>query len=115
MTTKIQQLPAATVPSAAAQRTWAINVCVIAACIGAGLSGKIIAAEAPTPKATMQQVLDASKPGDWRPLDADNTLYMELPGGRVVIELAKAFAPLHTANIRTLVTQKYFDGLAILR
>src|SRR5690606_13051365 len=61
------------------------------------------------------QVLDASKPGDWRPLDADNTLYMELPGGRVVIELAKAFAPLHTANIRTLVTQKYFDGLAILR
>ena len=48
-------------------------------------------------------------------LDPANTLYMELPGGRVVIELATAFAPLHAANIRTLVRQKYFDGLAILR
>ncbi len=40
---------------------------------------------------------------------------MELPGGRVIIELAKDFAPLHAANIRTLVKQNYFDGLAVLR
>ena len=69
---------------------------------------------APKPK-TMQQVLDASKPSDWRTPDPANTLYLELPGGRVVIELAPAFAPLHADNIRTLVRQKYFDGLAILR
>ncbi|WP_092407111.1 peptidylprolyl isomerase [Dokdonella immobilis] len=77
--------------------------------------GLLHAAEATAKKPTMQQVLDSSKPADWRPLDPANTLYMELPGGRVVIELATQFAPLHAANIRTLVRQKYFDGLAILR
>jgi peptidylprolyl isomerase len=40
---------------------------------------------------------------------------MELAGGRVVIELAPEFAPLHVANIRTLVRSKYFDGLSIVR
>jgi peptidylprolyl isomerase len=73
------------------------------------------AEEKPAKGLTMQQVLDASKPGDWRPLDAQKTLYMDIPGGRVVIELAPAFAPLHAANIRTLAQQEYFDGLAILR
>jgi peptidylprolyl isomerase len=64
---------------------------------------------------TMADVLAASKPGDWRKLDPENTLYMELAGGRVVIELAPEFAPDHVANIRTLVRGKYFDGLAIMR
>jgi peptidylprolyl isomerase len=64
---------------------------------------------------TMADVLAASKPGDWRKLDPENTLYMELAGGRVVIELTPEFAPDHVANIRTLVRGKYFDGLAIMR
>lgn len=73
------------------------------------------AEEKPAKGLTMQQVLDASKPADWRALDPRNTLYMELPNGRVVIELAPTFAPLHAENIRKLVAEKYFDGLAILR
>ncbi len=64
---------------------------------------------------TMADVLAASKPSDWRKLDPDNTLYMELAGGRVVIELATEFAPDHVANIRALARGKYFDGLAIMR
>jgi len=72
-------------------------------------------AEPATPALTMQQVLEAAKPDDWRTLAPENTLYLELPRGRVVIELATAFAPLHADNIRTLVREKYFDGLAILR
>lgn len=87
----------------------------MATCLGICFGGAVVATETPAKKPTMQQVLDASKPADWRPLDAENTLYMELPGGRVVIELAKDFAPLHAANIRTLVGQKYFDGLAVVR
>ncbi|HJU26663.1 MAG TPA: peptidylprolyl isomerase [Rhodanobacteraceae bacterium] len=63
----------------------------------------------------MQQVLDTSKPSDWRPLDPGNTLYMDLPSGRVVIELAPAYAPLHARNIRTLAHEHYWDGTAILR
>lgn len=72
-------------------------------------------AQPPASARTMQQVLDASKPSDWRTPDAENTLYLDLAGGRVVIELAPAFAPLHAANIRTLARAHYFDGLAILR
>jgi len=64
---------------------------------------------------TMADVLAASKPSDWRPLDPESTLYLQMAAGRVVIELAPAFAPQHAANIRTLVRQGYFDGLAIYR
>jgi len=73
------------------------------------------AASQPEPVLTMQQVLDDSKPTDWRALDPANTLYLELDSGRVVIELAPAFAPRHVGNIRTLVTEGYFDGLTINR
>jgi hypothetical protein len=40
---------------------------------------------------------------------------MTLPSGTVYVELAPRFAPRHAANIRTLVAQHYFDGLAVLR
>jgi peptidylprolyl isomerase len=64
---------------------------------------------------TMAEVLEDAKPGDWRTLDPENTLYVELAGGRVVIELAPQFAPRHVENVRKLVRGKYFDGLAIVR
>jgi peptidylprolyl isomerase len=64
---------------------------------------------------SMTDVVAASSPADWRPLDPENTLYVELPGGRVVIELAPAFAPLHVGNIKTLARAGYFNGLAIIR
>ena len=72
-------------------------------------------ADAPAKPPTMADVLAASKPSDWHALDPQNTLYLELASGRVVMELAPAFAPRHVANIKTLVHEKYFDGLAILR
>ena len=72
------------------------------------------AAELP-PKPSLADVIKGSRPSDWRPLDPANTLYMQLPGGRVVIELAPTFAPRHVANIRTLVNEHYFDGLAVIR
>jgi peptidylprolyl isomerase len=73
------------------------------------------AAEAPGKPRTVADVLAATTAADWRSLDPENTLYLQLPAGRVVIEIASAFAPLHAANLRTLVRQKYFDGLAIVR
>lgn len=63
----------------------------------------------------MADILATSKPGDWRPLDPENTMYVELPGGRVVIELAPDYAPLHVTNVKALVRERYYDGLAILR
>ena len=79
------------------------------------LTAPALSAGQPTPPRTMAEVLAASTPADWRPLDPQNTLYLQLASGRVVIELAPAFAPEHVANLRTLVRQKYFDGLAIIR
>ena len=74
------------------------------------------AADTSPPKAkTTADVLAASKPTDWRALDPDNTLYLDLAAGRVIIELAPSFAPLHAANIKTMAREHYFDGLAILR
>ena len=71
----------------------------------------------PTPAIapTMSEVLVAAKDSDWRDLDAANTLYLQLAAGRVVIELAPGFAPKHAANIKALVREGYFDGLAIIR
>jgi peptidylprolyl isomerase len=64
---------------------------------------------------TTADVLSQSRPDDWRPLDPDNTLYFNLAAGRVILELAPAFAPEHVANIKRLVRAGYFDGLAIIR
>lgn len=72
-------------------------------------------AAAPAKGRTMQQVLDASQPSDWRALDPRNTLYLQLERGRVVIELAPQFAPEHVANIRALAHNGYWNGLSINR
>ncbi|HZR20503.1 MAG TPA: peptidylprolyl isomerase [Verrucomicrobiae bacterium] len=76
----------------------------------------VLATDSSRPKPPiMSELLSASKPSDWRALDPQNTLYLELAGGRVVIELAPAFAPAHVANIKALVHEYYYDGLAIVR
>jgi cyclophilin family peptidyl-prolyl cis-trans isomerase len=72
-------------------------------------------ATTPKPAPSYQDLLKSSKPSDWRAIDNDNTLYLELSTGRVVIELAPQFAPLHAANIKALVREGYFDGLVIMR
>jgi peptidylprolyl isomerase len=80
------------------------------------LAASAATADALVPKArTMAEILEASGPDDWRRPDPENTLYLQLASGRVVIELAPSFAPEHVANIRKLVRQQYFDGLAIIR
>ncbi|MGK5025924.1 peptidylprolyl isomerase [Janthinobacterium sp. RB2R34] len=66
-------------------------------------------------KQTVADVIKASTPADWRPLDPANTLYMDIAAGRIVIELAPEFAPKHVANIKALVAEQYYDGLAITR
>jgi len=63
----------------------------------------------------MAEILAASEPADWRNLDPENTLYLELLTGRVVIELAPDFAPRHVDNVKTLAREHYYDGLAIVR
>lgn len=84
------------------------------ACAAVLLCASALAADTAKPP-TMGEVLAASKASDWRALDPSNTLYLQLPQGRVVIELAPQFAPQTVANIKTLVRERYFDGLAVTR
>ncbi|MFC7333733.1 peptidylprolyl isomerase [Rhodocista pekingensis] len=73
------------------------------------------AAEAPARGPTVSEVIAAAAPGDWRGIDPESTLVMELASGPVILELAPALAPLHGANIRALVREGYFDGLTVVR
>ena len=87
------------------------------ALLAAALALPLAAAEpdaAGKPRST-QEILDASQPSDWRVPDPANTLYMDLDGGRVVIELAPGFAPEHVANIRTLASEGFWNGTSIYR
>jgi cyclophilin family peptidyl-prolyl cis-trans isomerase len=64
---------------------------------------------------TTAEVLAESTPADWRSIDPQSTLYMDLPAGRVIIELAPQFAPHYVANVETLARQGYFNGLWVER
>src|SRR5580704_3192772 len=53
------------------------------------------------PPVTPTSVLAKAPPADWAAIDPNDLLVMDLAsGGRVVIQLADAFAPVHVANIR---------------
>lgn len=43
--------------------------------------------------------------------DPQNTLYLDLPAGRVVIEMHPEWAPKHVARIKELVRRGFYDGL----
>lgn len=89
---------------------------VAAGFLAACASAAAPAADGQTPPVrSLQEILDQSPASDWRPVAPENTLYMELPGGRVIIELAPEYAPNHAANIRALARAHYFDGAAIVR
>ena len=65
---------------------------------------------------TPAEVIAAAPPSAWRTIPADDLLIIELKnGGRVVIQLAPAFAPVHVANIKALARGQWWDGAAIYR
>ena len=64
---------------------------------------------------TPASMLESAPASAWRPIDPDNILYVNLPQGRVVIELAPRFAPRYVSNIKKLVRQGFFDGQPIFR
>ena len=81
------------------------------------MAGAVVSeAAAQEPQApTIASVMEATTAADWRALDPEHTLYLELATGRVVIELLPAMAPAHAANVKALAREGYFDGLTINR
>lgn len=91
-----------------------------AAAVAFGCGWSLAAPSADAPAAatripTVAEIVAASSDDEWRAVDPARTLYLLLPTGRVIIELAPEMAPLHAANILTLVRAGYFNALAILR
>jgi peptidylprolyl isomerase len=60
-------------------------------------------------------VLASAQAEDWRRPDPENLLCLDFAKGRVVIELLPILAPRHVANVKAMVREGYFDGLAIVR
>ena len=91
-----------------------VSVAAVLLCAAPVLRAAPLTATAHRPP-TAAEVLAGSAAADWRALDPQNTLYLELATGRVVIELAPQFAPNNVANVVALSRGKYFDGLPIER
>ncbi len=49
------------------------------------------------------------------PADLENTLYLDVPSGRVTIELRPDLAPRHVARIKELVRERFYDGIVFHR
>ena len=94
--------------------TAAVGLHVVAVVAHAQASAPAQAASAPKVR-TAADIVREAPDSAWRRPDPNDVLAMTLPSGIVWIELAPRFAPLHADNIRTLVAQHYFDGLAVLR
>ena len=63
--------------------------------------------------AALSVVLFAAMPV--RAADLENTLYLDLTYGRVVIELRPDLAPNHVKRIKELVRQHFYDGIVFHR
>jgi peptidylprolyl isomerase len=73
------------------------------------------AAPAAAPK-TPTEIVAAAPASAWRTIPAEDLLVMDLrSGGRVVIQLAPLFAPVHVANMRELARAGWWTGAAIYR
>jgi len=83
------------------------------------LALSLVCADAPAAApalVTPASVLAAAQDADWAAIDPHDLLVIDLAGGgRLVIQLADDFAPIHVANIRKLAAAHWYDGLAIER
>ena len=73
------------------------------------------AADALEGKRTVAEILEASAPADWRTLDQENLLHIELERGRVIVALSSSLAQDHVKQIRALAREKFYDGLSFYR
>jgi peptidylprolyl isomerase len=51
----------------------------------------------------------------WNTLDPDNTVYLQIQEGTVVIELNPVFAPKTVAHFKTLLEEQFYRGMSFYR
>jgi peptidylprolyl isomerase len=76
----------------------------------------LIGAAPPKKLPTPNDIVTGAPASAWKTIDPNDLLVMDLKtGGRVVVQLAPVFAPVHVANIRALARANYWDGATIYR
>ncbi len=66
----------------------------------------------PTPNDVVAQAPASS----WKDIPADDLMVIDLKnGGRVVVQLAPAYAPVHVSNIKALARTGYWNGATVYR
>ena len=76
----------------------------------------LIGAAPPKKLLTPNDIVTQSPASVWKTIPAEDLMVMDLAnGGRVVVQLAPAFAPVHVANIRALARGNYWQGSTIYR
>lgn len=53
--------------------------------------------------------------GDWRAVDADNTLVIDTNQGRIIVEFYPLVAPQSVERLKVLARQHFYDGLTFFR
>ena len=77
----------------------------------------LLVGAAPKPKLLTPNDIVAQAPASaWKTIPPDDLLVMDLAnGGRIVIQLAPSFAPVHVANMMALARGGYWDGATVYR
>jgi len=76
----------------------------------------LVGAAPPAKLLTPGDIVTQSSPSAWKAIPAEDLMVIELQnGGRVIVQLAPAFAPVHVGNIRALARGKYWDGATVYR
>lgn len=61
------------------------------------------------------QIIAEAAPEDWRALDPENMLVIDLERGRVTVALSEKLAQTHTAQLKALAREGFYDGLSFYR
>ncbi|MFL6774979.1 MAG: peptidylprolyl isomerase [Sphingomicrobium sp.] len=65
---------------------------------------------------TPNDIVSSAPASAWKTIPADDLMVLDLAnGGRVVIQLAPDFAPVHVANIKALAKSGYWNGATVYR
>lgn len=77
----------------------------------------LVGAAPPKKLLTPNEIVALAPAAAWKTIPADDLLVLDLAAnrGRVVVQLAPAFAPVHVANIRALARANYWDGATVYR
>jgi peptidylprolyl isomerase len=76
----------------------------------------LLAGAAPAKLPTPNDIVASAPASAWKAIPADDLMIIDLKnGGRIVIQLAPGFAPVHVANIKALARGRYWDGATVYR